>query len=534
MRGLIIGVLVAAARVAWADPLDLGQGRTCDDKGKCCDSWTIDVTGGAGKGALDEKTFEGVEQALAKCQAFDRRYCEWEGEAYPCKADTCDSPQAPRCTNEEASATSDDPCGDVFAKRVDNLSKEIEPRVQSLTELSSASNVFSVGLRAIDGQPNPFAGVGDAIGSYSSALSAARERLQRLKTVLATTCSPSTEDPVDSLWHPPAVAWAGGYYGGQAELAAAQIKLERELQAIEHAVRAIPAKRVPVPPVLQIAKDSKVAAIQRKGRGEVLVGATVLAEGRAFAANDHAPLAYVFVTAQGKAAIGTVTVRSVGPDTIEITGRGGGTQVVATVRTPPDRDHDGIPDERDRCPTKSGPADNGGCPVPAIVHGTRKLDPYYDPSTKLYGYRSAGGNQIVIPPRFDGAGLFSEGLAPAQPTQQECASLGIAHDRCGYGYINERGQFVIRPRFVSAREFSEGLAAAEPMDPECAAIGVPSNSCGYGFIDHTGAYVLRPAYSDCGVSATMCLFHGSRATVRFAGTADQHDSTIDRTGARVQ
>ncbi len=52
---------------------------------------------------------------------------------------------------------------------------------------------------------------------------------------------------------------------------------------------------------------------------------------------------------------------------------------------------------------------------------------------------------IIIEPRFDYAGPFSEGLAT------------VLSDG-NYGYINKKGHFEVPPRFTYADEFNEGLA----------------------------------------------------------------------------
>ena len=62
-----------------------------------------------------------------------------------------------------------------------------------------------------------------------------------------------------------------------------------------------------------------------------------------------------------------------------------------------------------------------------------------------YGYADKSG-ALVIEPRFDGAMLFSEGLAAVKIDEK-------------YGYIDKAGEWVIEPTFSYATYFSEGLAA---------------------------------------------------------------------------
>jgi hypothetical protein len=60
------------------------------------------------------------------------------------------------------------------------------------------------------------------------------------------------------------------------------------------------------------------------------------------------------------------------------------------------------------------------------------------------GYLNRSG-RIVIKPRFNDAGHFSEGLAPIEINSK-------------WGYINRRGKIVIAPQVDDADQFSEGLA----------------------------------------------------------------------------
>ncbi|MBN1321415.1 MAG: WG repeat-containing protein [Thermoleophilia bacterium] len=100
----------------------------------------------------------------------------------------------------------------------------------------------------------------------------------------------------------------------------------------------------------------------------------------------------------------------------------------------------------------------------------------YDANTGKYGYADESGT-MIIEPRFQRAGQFLEGLAPAQ-VQSDSGSAD-------YGYINTTGTFVIEPRFKTAFAFSEGLARVE--------IEIDGLSR-YGFIDRSGAMVIEPQY----------------------------------------
>jgi hypothetical protein len=94
-----------------------------------------------------------------------------------------------------------------------------------------------------------------------------------------------------------------------------------------------------------------------------------------------------------------------------------------------------------------------------------------------YGYIDKIG-RMVIPPQYDDAGKYSEGLAAVR------VYLVISGQHSGkWGYIDKTGQMVIPPQYYWAYNFSEGLAAVEvQMDK-------------WGFIDQTGKMVIPPQYS---------------------------------------
>lgn len=92
---------------------------------------------------------------------------------------------------------------------------------------------------------------------------------------------------------------------------------------------------------------------------------------------------------------------------------------------------------------------------------------------RLFGYVDRTGKE-VIPPQFDAALPFSEGLAPVRK--------GHPADS-GCGYIDKTGQFVIKPSFRGALPFSEGLAAVTVHGE-------------WGYIDKTGKSVIEPQFRD--------------------------------------
>jgi len=88
-----------------------------------------------------------------------------------------------------------------------------------------------------------------------------------------------------------------------------------------------------------------------------------------------------------------------------------------------------------------------------------------------YGYIDSTG-KVVIQPKFDQAGDFSEDFAPAKVEQKD-----------KFGYINGTGAFAIKPQFSDAKEFSEGLAAVL-LDGK------------WGYIDRNGGLAISPQFQD--------------------------------------
>jgi WG containing repeat len=68
-----------------------------------------------------------------------------------------------------------------------------------------------------------------------------------------------------------------------------------------------------------------------------------------------------------------------------------------------------------------------------------------------WGYIDAAG-KFLIPPQFDAAEPFSEGLAAVEVRNR-------------FGYIGSDGHFVIQPKFFAARLFKEGLALVATRKP---------------------------------------------------------------------
>ena len=93
---------------------------------------------------------------------------------------------------------------------------------------------------------------------------------------------------------------------------------------------------------------------------------------------------------------------------------------------------------------------------------------------------------VVIPPRFEDAYSFKEGLAVVDKSE-EPALCGL-RGQCNFGYIDQTGKMVIEPKFSVARDFSQGLAAVSMFGGHDPALGVIFGS--WGYIDKTGKVVI--------------------------------------------
>lgn len=98
-----------------------------------------------------------------------------------------------------------------------------------------------------------------------------------------------------------------------------------------------------------------------------------------------------------------------------------------------------------------------------------------------YGYLDAGCN-VAIPPRFDAAHDFHEGLAAVNVGASNWDRGAIRGGK--WGFIDKTGEFVIPPSLGGVRDFSEGLAAV-----------VAGPTCGY--IDSSGEWVIEPTLRVC-------------------------------------
>lgn len=123
---------------------------------------------------------------------------------------------------------------------------------------------------------------------------------------------------------------------------------------------------------------------------------------------------------------------------------------------------------------------------------------------------------VVVPPIFEDAGDFADGLAPAKdrglwgyvngdgswkvkPAFDAAGPFyeGLARVKKGehYGFVNKQGVMVIAPTLDDAHDFSSGLAAAKKENT-------------WGYIDAKGIFAVAPKYGEAGE------FHDGRAPVK--------------------
>ena len=143
--------------------------------------------------------------------------------------------------------------------------------------------------------------------------------------------------------------------------------------------------------------------------------------------------------------------------------------------------------------------------------GMARIKSYHGNSPKTaypiyrHGYMDTTG-KVVIPPQYEEAEAFSEGLAAVKvSTWRE--GYQTTQDR--YGYIDKTGRMALPARFYVAGSFSEGLA------------NVCEEGVGCGYIDRTGRMVLAVPFTGLGEfreGVASALTHAGRMVF------------IDRTG----
>ena len=124
-----------------------------------------------------------------------------------------------------------------------------------------------------------------------------------------------------------------------------------------------------------------------------------------------------------------------------------------------------------------------------------------------WGYISESGH-IVVELQYSVLHDFSEGLAAAAVPNTDKDEKPFYRNRLlqdlKWGYVDRNGQIVIPMKFLDAGDFSENLAYVN--------VGADSKSLcrkldKFGYIDKTGAFVIEPAF------AHAEPFHNGRARV---------------------
>ena len=147
-----------------------------------------------------------------------------------------------------------------------------------------------------------------------------------------------------------------------------------------------------------------------------------------------------------------------------------------------------------------------------------------------FGYISKSG-EMIIPPQFDRALYFSEGLArvaidekhgfidktgkiviPLQFDWAYSSSEGLAPVKVGdkHGYIDKTGQVVIQPQFDNVESFHDGFAPVQLGEK-------------WGYIDEAGKYIAKPQFDK------VWSFSGGIAPV----TVGNRHGYIDGTGKSI-
>ena len=139
-----------------------------------------------------------------------------------------------------------------------------------------------------------------------------------------------------------------------------------------------------------------------------------------------------------------------------------------------------------------------------------------DAVKEKYGYIDKTG-RFVIPPKFENAGAFSEGLARVSE---------IVDGRELVGFIDTKGQYIIQPVFDvdydfarNSQDFSEGLAGISNGPPTLL------KDSSFDFIDKSGKVVLSTEFSYAGP------FRNGRSLIHDAPQGKF--GFIDRSGNRV-
>jgi endonuclease YncB( thermonuclease family) len=129
-----------------------------------------------------------------------------------------------------------------------------------------------------------------------------------------------------------------------------------------------------------------------------------------------------------------------------------------------------IEKETDENTVQEAPADW----FPSMCTFQGQPDKWTPPIEIAYGHIDKSGNW-VIPPQFEAAGVFLEGLAP------------VSVDGSNWGFISKNGKFVVEPLYDSVHYFHEGLAAFFDGEDEK-----------WGYVNKQGQIAVEPRFDFAG------------------------------------
>lgn len=101
------------------------------------------------------------------------------------------------------------------------------------------------------------------------------------------------------------------------------------------------------------------------------------------------------------------------------------------------------------------------------------LIPYENEKLNKYGFKDSLSGKIVISPRYDYAGRFSDGLSKVQIDAK-------------YGFVDKTGKLVLQCKYDYIYDISDGMAVLKTMEGK------------YGFCNNKGVVVIPPKYDDAG------------------------------------
>src|SRR5690606_2953533 len=106
------------------------------------------------------------------------------------------------------------------------------------------------------------------------------------------------------------------------------------------------------------------------------------------------------------------------------------------------------------------------------ANAQKEPEPFKDLNEKKWGYKDETG-AIIIPPKYDWASKFSEGLALVELNRKS-------------GFIDKTGAVIIPLEYDAVASFSEGLAS----------VSIGGYFGGkWGFIDKTGKVIIPIEYN---------------------------------------